>query len=145
MAKKNSRRSERSLAFQVLYTLFFSPVQSEEELKLVFQRSPDLIKQGNQDENSHSFAFELVHGVWSHEKELDEVIAKYSHNWRVDRMGCVERTILRISLYEIIYRDDIPNKVAINEAIELSNQYGEASARTFLNGILDAIAKNLQK
>ncbi len=143
MSKKNSRRSERGFAFQVLYSLSFTPVQSIEGVRAAFRKSPDFVEKEDSLDDVQGFAWELVSGIWSHEKELDELIAKFSHNWRVNRMGRIELTILRMGLYEMLFRKDVPAKVAINEALELSRQYGEESARTFLNGILDAAAKAL--
>ncbi len=139
--KKNSRRSERSLAFQVLYSISFNEVQGIEDLRRAFCQSPDNDKNA---EGASGFAWELVSGVWTNSKDLDEVIAEFSHNWRVDRMGRIELTVLRIGLFEMLYCSDIPTKVAINEALELSKQFGEQSARSFVNGILDATAKALE-
>ncbi len=146
--KKNSRRNERSLAFQVLYAISFSEVKNMDDVRRAFCQSPDNIKeQGENDskdlaqDHAHGFAWDLVSGVWANSKDLDEVIVKFSHNWRVDRMGRIELTVLRIGLFEMLYRTDIPTKVAINEALELSRQFGEQSARSFVNGILDAAAK----
>ncbi len=138
--KKNSRRNERSLAFQVLYSLSFSEVQSIDDVRRTFCQSPDSIKEKS-DDPTNSFAWEIVAGVWTNCKKLDEFITEFSHNWRVDRMGRIELTVLRIGLFEMLYRKDIPTKVAINEALELSRQFGEQSARSFVNGILDATAK----
>ncbi len=143
MTKKNSRRSERSFAFQVLYSLSFTPVTSLEGVRAAFRKSPDFVVKEDSVDDVQGFAWELVSGIWTKEKELDELIATYSHNWRINRMGRIELTILRMGLFEMLYREDIPSKVAINEALELSRQYGEESARSFLNGILDATAKAL--
>ncbi len=144
MSKKVSRRSERGFAFQVLYSLSFAPAQSLEGVRSAFRKSPDFVEKEDSMDDLHGFAWELVSGIWSREKELDELIAGFSHNWRVNRMGRIELTILRMGLYEMLFREDIPSKVAINEALELSRQYGEESARSFLNGILDATAKALE-
>ncbi len=141
--KKNTRRHERSLAFQVLYAISFSPAQSIDDVRRVFCQSPDNNKEQGASV-AEGFAWELVSGVWTHGQDLDELITQFSHNWRVDRMGRIELTILRMGLFEMLYRKDIPTKVAINEALELSRQFGEQSARSFVNGILDATAKALE-
>ena len=86
-----------------------------------------------------------MEGVWTHAAELDRHIARFSRNWRVDRMGRVELTLLRLAMYELLYRQDVPAKVAINEALELTRQFGEDNATSFVNGILDAAAKALEK
>lgn len=87
------------------------------------------------------FTWELVEGVWTHLKALDKSIEKYAKNWRIDRLGRIELTILRIALFEMLYRDDIPAKVSITEALELTSQFAEIKARSFINGLLDAVHK----
>ncbi len=143
MSKKNTRRTERSFAFQVLYSLSFTPADSMEGVRAAFKNSPDFVEKGGLEDNFQGFAWELVSGIWSREKELDELLAQFSHNWRISRMGRIELTILRMGIFEMLFRHDIPAKVAINEALELSRQFGEDSARSFVNGILDAAAKAL--
>ena len=138
--KKMPRRLERIFAFKVLYGLCFAPAASEVELLQAFQRSPDR-PAGMEDEDS--FAWNLCFGVWKHLAELDKAIAGLSENWRVERMGKVEVTLLRIAVYELIKQKGVPPKVAINEAIELSKQFGDDKSRSFVNGILDAAARSL--
>ncbi len=87
------------------------------------------------------FAWELVDGIWREEKVLDKLLAEHSRNWRVDRIGRIELTILRMAVYEMLHREDVPTRVAINEALELSRLFGEESARPFINGMLDTIGK----
>ncbi len=87
------------------------------------------------------FAWELVDGVWRQQKTLDSILTQHSRNWRVDRMGRIEHTILRMGVYEMLYRLDVPIRVAMNESLELSRLFGEESARPFINGILDTIGK----
>ncbi|MDR2489012.1 MAG: transcription antitermination factor NusB [Desulfovibrio sp.] len=139
--KKTPRRLERVFAFNVLYGLCFTPAASEAELLRAFHLSPDrpdVIK----DEDS--FAWSLCFGVWKHREELDRAIADFSQNWRVERMGKVEATLLRIAMFELTRQKEVPPKVAINEAIELSKQFGDDKSRAFINGILDAAAKALE-
>jgi N utilization substance protein B len=144
MSKKTgaSRRSERELAFQFLYGLDFAPVRSERELRERFERSASM---ADKAAALSGFAWELVLGVWNNVRAVDAVIARFARNWRLDRMGRIELTLLRLAVYELQYRADIPSRVAINEALELSGQFGEAGARSFINGILDAAAKALEE
>ena len=145
--KSATRRGERELAFQVLYGLSFTPPSDREDLERIFRISPDnQARQPEQQTSSHpsGFAWELVEGVWSKSTELDAAISRFSHNWRVDRMGRIELTLLRLAVFEIIFRNDVPAKVAINEALELTRQFGEGNAKSFVNGILDAVAKALE-
>lgn len=142
--KRPTRRSARELAFQVLYGLCFSPAKDRAALWRQFVLSPHNAAMSEADLESEpsGFAWELVDGVWSHTQELDEAIGRFSHNWRVDRLGKIELTILRLALFELFWRDDVPPKAAINEALELAREFGDERARAFLNGILDAAARS---
>ena len=143
VVKKAPRRQERILAFKVLYGLCFSPVTSAEELESAFLHSPDTPEEAA-NAPLNGFAWELAHGVWQHMDALDAAITSFSQNWRVDRMARVELTLLRIAIYELLYRIDVPPRVAMNEAIELAKQFGDDKSRGFINGILDAAAKALE-
>lgn len=137
--KKAPRRQERTFAFKVLYGLCFSPPASEAALLQAFTVSPD---QPEMLDPEDSYAWRLVYGIWSRQAELDKAITTFSQNWRVERMGKVEATILRIAFFELLQQDpDVPPKVAINEAVELSKQYSDERSRGFVNGVLDAAAK----
>jgi N utilization substance protein B len=144
--KKSPRRAERSLAFQVIYGLTFSPALDRAALERAFAKAPEQNDEGaaKPDAQPQGFAWELVEGVWQNQQLLDERLAAFSQNWRLERMGKVEITLLRLALYEILFRRDIPPKVAINEAVELSKQFGDGASRGFVNGILDAAAKALE-
>jgi len=87
------------------------------------------------------FANELVRGVATHNAQLVELIKKHCANWNFDRIGMIERNVLRLALYEIIYLDDIPYQVSINEAIELARLFGTQDSCRFVNGLLDAIVQ----
>jgi N utilization substance protein B len=87
----------------------------------------------------------LVRGVVSSREEIDGLIEKYSENWTLDRMVVVDRNILRIAAYELLYCPDVPYKVAIDEAVELAKKYGSENSSAFVNGILDRVAKALAK
>ena len=132
--KSASRRGERAQAFQVLYGLSFADATSLEDVRRAFLQSPDH-QETEEGELPSGFAWDLVQGVWSRRDELDKTISRFSRNWRVDRMA----------MYELLYRQDVPAKVAINEALELTRQFGEDNATSFVNGILDAAAKALEK
>jgi len=97
--------------------------------------SPDSIK---------AFSIQLVCGVCEKKEELDQIISKASINWRIERMSRVDRNILRIAVYEILFMDDIPPKVSIDEAVELGKKYGTEESGAFVNGILDKIYLQLE-
>lgn len=91
------------------------------------------------------FARKLFFGVTSHKEELDKVLADASENWRVDRMSKVDRNVLRLALFEMLYLDDIPPKVSLNEAIDLGKDYGSEDSGAFINGVLDGINRRMEK
>ena len=86
---------------------------------------------------------ELVRGVSEHHAELDGLLTGLSRNWRVERMGIVERNVIRIALYELKYAENVPVAVIINEAVELAKRYGAAEGGAFVNGLLDRAAAEL--
>jgi N utilization substance protein B len=86
-----------------------------------------------------AFAEQLVNGVLEHKKDLDTLIGKYATNWKVSRMQIVDRNILRLGAYELLWLDEVPAKVTVNEAIELARDFGDEEAAKFVNGILDKV------
>jgi N utilization substance protein B len=83
----------------------------------------------------------LVEGVLNHLDEIDRLIQEYTQHWSLERIAIVDRNVLRFSIYEILYMEEIPAKVTINEAIEITKKYGDQSSGAFVNGILDRIVK----
>ena len=95
------------------------------------------------DEEADEFLRRLVLGVLEHCKELDRLIERYSENWRLDRIDVIDRNILRMALFELLYCEDITPKVTINEAIDLGKRYGSENSGSFINGILDRIQNEI--
>ena len=91
------------------------------------------------------FAQPLIEGMIAHLPEIDERIRKYTENYEFHRISPVDRNVLRLAIYEMLYRDDIPPVVSINEAIELAKTFGGAESGKFVNGILDRIRKDLTR
>src|ERR1700757_1506485 len=91
------------------------------------------------------FAQPLIEGMVAHLPEIDERIRRYCENYELRRISAVDRNVLRLAIYEMLYRDDIPPVVSINEAIELAKTYGGADSGRFVNGILDRIRKDLDR
>lgn len=145
---KNSRSAARARAFQVLYSIEFTPVATEDGLEEAFQQVPqaDEDRQASVDaRTAHGFAWELVAGVWNHFNELDTAISKHSRNWRVDRLGRVELTVLRLAMFELLHLPEVPTKVVLNEALELAGRFASPQSKHFINGILDAAAQGRQE
>ena len=95
--------------------------------------------------NVREFAEPLIAGMVEHLDEIDERIRKYCENYNLDRISAVDRSVLRLAIYEMLYRDDIPPVVSINEAIELAKTFGGAESGKFVNGILDRVRKDLDR
>jgi N utilization substance protein B len=141
-----SRRVSRGLAFQTLYGQEFVACASLEDLRQAFAAAPrpDDGDDAPNGGDPSGFAWELVRGVWQNKDELDSAIGRFALNWRLERVGRVELTLLRLAVYELLYRPDTPPGVIINEALELNRQFGEEKSRAFVNGILDAAGKALR-
>jgi transcription antitermination protein NusB len=142
-SKQGSRRGARQKAFQCLFGLDFqnrvpgdSVVHNFEHF---FEADEPL------PEREREFALEIIQGVVEHREAIDGVITAFSQHWRLERIAKIELGILRIAIYEMIHRPDIPLKVSINEAVELSKTFGDENSRSFINGILDAVAKAVQE
>ena len=126
------RRKSREFALQVLYQL---NITKQDALQVLTQFEGHFLSHGEADE----FLKRLVLGVLEHFSELDQLIEKYSENWRLDRINIIDRNILRMALFELLYCEEIPPKVTINEAIDLGKRYGSEDSGSFINGILDRI------
>lgn len=133
------RRKGRELALSVLYQI---DLLSRENSKLC----EEIGKRYDYSSSSIEFAKEIVQGVILNLKFIDSFIKKYSKNWEIERISTIDRNILRIAIFEILYKDDIPGKVSIDEAIELSKKFSEGEkSKDFVNGILDKIYKEVLK
>ncbi len=109
-----------------------SNISSEKSLELFCISFPP-------PEKAEDFFFKLVKGVDENKKRLDAVIEGNSNNWKISRMSCVDRNVLRIAVFEMLFCDDIPSKVSINEAIDVGKKFGTEESGAFINGILDSI------
>jgi len=96
-------------------------------------------------ERIQSFAEQIIYGVEEHLEELDGLIRLYAQNWDISRIGAIERNAMRMALYEMLYRLEIPPVVSINEAIEIAKEFGDLEAAHFVNGILDRALQNLPR
>ena len=126
------RRRARELAIQVLFHLEFTPGDPNRAFGLICENFP--VRESLKD-----FALALVLGVSEKRALLDGVIRKASRNWRLERMSKFDISILRVAAYEIMFMEDIPPKVSINEAVELAKRYGSEESGSFINGVLDHI------
>lgn len=130
------RRLSRELALQVLFPIDLVNANMEESLKYIGE-----INQPSKE--IWNFTQSLVKGVMLNLPEINKIIKEYADNWSLERINHIDRNILRIAIYEILYREDIPRSVSINEAIELAKKYGTENSFSFVNGILGKIDKNI--
>ena len=127
------RRRSRELAMQVLFYIDMSRNDSKEMLELYcdnFSIPKEILP----------FFLKLVNGVAHARSEIDSIIERFSSNWKISRMSCVDRNIMRIAVYELLFCHDIPSKVSINEAIDIGKKFGTEESGAFINGILDSIS-----
>ena len=104
----------------------------------------DEIGEGALDADDVLYVDQVIGGVSAHQQELDELVSKYSVDWAIDRIARVDLSILRVAIYEMLYRkEDVPAGAAINEAVELAKRYGGERSYAFINGILGSVAKEL--
>ena len=132
---------KRSLIREHIFVLIFmsefnSPQDMPEEIRLYLD-SPE----GRADEASRAEIEEKTRKILGLIPQIDIIIEKHSDKWSVSRMGKVELSILRLAVYELLYDDAVPEKVAINEAVELAKKYGQDNAGKYVNGVLAGIAK----
>ena len=137
------RRQSRELALQFLFSLdmqgrLAAPL---DEMKAAFSSFSEHF---TSTRAALPYARSLVEGVCQHWQELDQNIAAHSHNWRIERMSTVDRTILRIAAYELTHRPDVPYRVVINEAIDSTKRFGSEHGHTYVNGVLDKAAAALR-
>jgi N utilization substance protein B len=105
----------------------------------------DFWSEHNAPEKARSMVEDSVRGVLGHRDEIDTMITKYADNWAIDRMASVDRNILRLGVYEMLYRPDVPPVVSINEAVDLAKYFNSAESGRFVNGILDRIRKEIDR
>ncbi len=135
-----SRHLSRSIAMQSLYEWDFS--NKELDLNIIVEKNLEEFGPGLEDKN---FVWELVTGVIEHLKEVDNIIKTAAPQWPIAQISIVDRNILRLGIYELLYEDKkaVPPKVAINEAIELAKSFGGENSGKFINGVLGTVYKNL--
>lgn len=128
------RRRARAIVLQVLYQDDLNPTQPA-EIKTRFINA-----RLNEDPKLIAFANELIQGVTKYRQQIDKKLASIAANWRLGRMAATDRNVLRLGAYEILF-GETPDRVAINEAIELARRYGTDQSSQFVNGVLDRLMK----
>ncbi len=132
-----ARRKGREFALQVLYVMDLTKMDREKAIRSV-------VRGAAAEESTQDFARKLVEGTSANQVELDAMIEKYAKNWELSRMAALDRNLLRMSAYELIYETDTPVSVIIDEAVEIAKSFSTEESPKFVNGILDRI-KNERK
>lgn len=123
---------------QICYQVDVGQLDAARAVTVHLQRQPV-------PDDVYDFARTLAEGALAQQTVIDELITQFSANWRVSRMAAVDRNILRVAIYELLHCPDIPRRVTLNEAIELAKTYGSTDSSSFVNGILDQVAKTVDK
>ena len=144
-----ARITARAAVMQMIYEHLAGGEGGEETLQMVYDElrkdgvpGVDEIRPTEPGEADRAYISRILDGVLSHVTELDEKISAASVNWSLERIAKVDLTILRLATYEILYEDDVPGSVAINESVELANRYSEPSSGRFINGVLGTILRD---
>jgi transcription antitermination protein NusB len=134
----SKRREGRETAVQLLFSREFTPPGGEHDLKAFFELHSAALP-------VRSHAEELYRGVTAHLAEIDAIIAPVLENFSMERLGGVDRNILRVAVYEMFHCDSVPPVVAISEAIEVAKRFGGAESARFINGVLDKIKERVTR
>jgi N utilization substance protein B len=132
------RRKTREVALQFLYQL---DLQGEDDPTL---HEDEFWARHPVDSETRAFGDALVRGTKTNQTKIDQVISQFAEHWDLERMAVVDRNILRLAVYELLWTADVPPKVAINEAIEIAKKFGTKESSRFINGVLDRIHKELR-
>jgi len=133
----HQRRKAREVALQVLYELDVQMIGLGEAIELFWANF-------EASEEARKFSSLLIEGAWNNREQIDSLISDSSENWTIARMSRVDKSILRMAVYELLFCRDIPPKVTLNEAIDLGKVYGSENSGAFINGILDALYGKLR-
>jgi N utilization substance protein B len=127
-----SRRKGRSVAVQILYQLEMNAQDIDQALPVFWGHH-------THNDETRQFAERIARGVWQNRGSIDAIIADTARNWSLERIAPIDRNILRAAIYEVLYCEDIPSKVTLNEAIELGKKFGCDKSGAFINGVLDSV------
>lgn len=127
------RTQAREFALQILYQQDLNPEDRENPLRSFWETNPV-------PPEVREYAERIVQGTLLHLAEIDALLSKYAEHWELHRMAVVDRNILRFSTYELLYVEDVPPKVIINEAVNIAKKFSQEESGKFVNGILDKIA-----
>lgn len=136
-----NRRKSRELAMQALFYMDMSQNDQNDSNEMIERFCNNFAP----SKKVLPFFLKIVKGAIQAKAEIDSILEDFSDNWKLSRMSCVDRNIMRVAVYELLYCHDIPSKVSINEAIDIGKKFGTQESGAFINGILDSIRIALDK
>jgi len=132
-----SRKLARELAFKILFAIDAGGNTVDEAVKIAVDKPLN--------EDVEEFMLREVRGVLERKKQIDYIIDDYTVDWSLERLNVADRNVMRIAIYEMFFCDDIPISVSINEAVEIAKKYGDEKSPKFVNGVLGAVNRDMEK
>ncbi|AWB45093.1 transcription antitermination factor NusB [Paenibacillus sp. CAA11] len=142
------RRLAREIAVQSLYQMEMNEVGAEDAVAMLIAEAAGENESEVEIKDSQAAqaqVMELVQGTLSNKTAIDELLENYLKGWQISRLSRVDRQVLRLAAYEMVFRDDVPGRVAVNEAIELAKHFGSEESGKFVNGVLGKMIKDLDQ
>lgn len=127
-----SRKLARETAMKLIYQMEIQRDISKEAIERAIEEYPD-------EPKDHEYIRDVLYKYLQHQQDVDEVIGRHAKDWKIDRIAKVDLSIIRLAVVEILYREDIPHSVSINEAVEMAKNYSTDESGSFVNGVLGNI------
>jgi len=144
--RMGTRRKSREAALQYLFQEDFSGTAIEGSREELLEDGFDTFCSHYQiSRKARPYALELLQGIFLKRHEIDAAIREHATNWRLERIAVTDRNLLRVGVYEMLFTDDVPPQVAINEAVEIAKRFGSDDSPAFVNGVLDAVQGSRQQ
>lgn len=142
------RRLARELTVQSLYQMEMNEVKVEEAIMMLLEEAAadnESEVELRDEAQLKTYVIDVIGGIWENKEAIDQLLVDYLQNWQVSRLSRVDRQILRLAVYEMVFAEGVPAKVAVNEAIELSKHFGTEESGKFVNGVLGKMIHDLDK
>jgi N utilization substance protein B len=140
-----TRRKAREAALQFLFQDDFLGKDLVPQARQMDERFAAFSLLYQVNKKARAYGLELLRGVFNHLEQIDAAIGEHATNWRLERIAATDRNLLRIAIYELLFVQDVPAQVAINEAVEIAKRFGSEDSPAFINGVLDAVQQSLKR
>ena len=138
-----SRRKARDITFKYIYSTLYGECEVCDAIESIITADSEQVQ--NLDGEEKNYFDKVTEGIKQRQKEIDDMILSKLKNWTIERIFKIDLAILRLAVYEIIFYEDMPPKVAVNEAVELAKKYGNDASSNFVNGVLREIIKDKEE